>query len=163
MAQDLELRCGQAEAAVAALDAPPLEVDQQVVVADDASTGGVREIAVGAPEQRLDAAHQLAQPERLGQVVVRAELQADDLVHLLVARGQEQDGRLGSRAAQAPEHLEAVHARQADVEDHEIGRAVRRDLEALLAVARDGHLVALLLEGVLDAARDGVLVLDDQN
>ena len=127
------------------------------------ATGGVGQVAVGAPQQGLDAAHQLAQAEGLGQVVVRAQLQADDLVHLLVARGQEQDRRLVARAAQPAQHLEAVDARQADVEDHEVGCVVRRELEAFFAVARDGDLVALLLECVLDAPRDGVFVLDDQN
>ena len=65
--------------------------------------------------------------------------------------------------AQPAQHLETVHARQAHVEDDQIGRVMRRDLEALLAVPRDGHLVALLLECVLDAPRDGVLVFDDQD
>ena len=50
-----------------------------------------------------------------------------------------------------------------DVEDHQIRGAARRDLEALFAVARDGDLVTLLLEGVLDPARDGVLVFDDED
>ena len=36
-----------------------------------------------------------------------------------------------------------------------------RELEALFAGSRDGDLVALLLERVLDASRDGELVLDD--
>ena len=43
------------------------------------------------------------------------------------------------------------------------GRLVRRELEALLAGAGDADLVALLLEGVLDPAGDGVLVFDDQD
>ena len=37
------------------------------------------------------------------------------------------------------------------------------EVEALLAGARDRDLVALLLEGVLDPASDGVLVFDDQD
>src|SRR5207253_7458602 len=41
MAQDLELRRGQAEPAVTTLDAAALEVDEQVVVADHASAGRV--------------------------------------------------------------------------------------------------------------------------
>ena len=116
-----------------------------------------------AAQERLDPAHQLAQAERLGQVVVGAELEADDLVDLVVARRQDQDRHLGAGRAQAAEDLEAVDAGQADVEDDEVGRLVRRDLEALLAGAGDGDLVALLLEGVLDPARDGVLVFDDED
>ena len=52
---------------------------------------------------------------------------------------------------------------QADVEHDEVGRLVRRELEALLAAARDRDLVALLLEGVLDPAGDGELVFDDED
>ena len=37
------------------------------------------------------------------------------------------------------------------------------DRQPFLAVGRERHLVALLLEGVLDAASYGVLVLDDQD
>ena len=53
VAQDLELGRRQADAAVAALDAPPLEVDQQVAVADDPAAGrrrrGRRRPGAGAP------------------------------------------------------------------------------------------------------------------
>ena len=37
---------GQADPPVAALDAPPLEVDEQVAVADDPPAGGVGQVAV---------------------------------------------------------------------------------------------------------------------
>ena len=121
------------------------------------------EVAVRAAQQRLDPAHQLAQAERLGQVVVGAELEADDLVDLVVAGGQDEDRHLGAGRPQAAQDLEAVHPGQAHVEDDEVRRLVRRDLEALLAGSRDGDLVALLLEGVLDPASDGVLVFDDED
>ena len=78
------------------------------------------EVAVRAPQERLDPAHQLAQPERLGQVVVGAELEADDLVDLVVARRQDEDRHLGAGRAEAAEDLEAVHAGQADVEHDEV-------------------------------------------
>ena len=44
-----------------------------------------------AAQQRAHAGDQLARAERLGQVVVGAQLQADDAVELLGARGQHQD------------------------------------------------------------------------
>ena len=163
MAQDLELGRGQADPAGAALDAPPLEVDEQVAVADDPAADRVGQVAVGAAQERLDPAHQLAQAERLGQVVVGAELEPDDLVDLVVAGGQDEDRHLGAGRPEAAEDLEAVHPGQADVEDDEVGRLARRDLEAFLAGTRDGDLVALLLEGVLDPASDGVLVFDDED
>src|SRR5262245_61754618 len=77
VAEDLELRRGEADAPVAALDAPALEVDDQVAVADHPPARGVAQVAVGAAEERPDPAHQLAQAVGLGQVVVRAELEPD--------------------------------------------------------------------------------------
>jgi hypothetical protein len=46
VAQDLELGRGQADPAGAALDAPALEVDDQVAMADDPPAAGVGELAV---------------------------------------------------------------------------------------------------------------------
>ena len=89
-------------------------------MADHPAAAGIGEVAVRAAQQRLDPAHQLAQAERLGQVVVGAELEADDLVDLVVARRQDQDRHLGAGGADAAQHLEAVDAGQADVEDHEV-------------------------------------------
>src|SRR6476661_6541890 len=133
VAEDLELCRREADAAVAALDAPPLEVDDEVAVADDPAAGRVGEVAVGPPEERLDPAHQLAQAVRLRQVVVGAQLQPDHLVDFVVTGGQDEDRRLRAGGAEPPQHLEPVHPRQADVEDDEVRRLVRRELEALLA------------------------------
>ena len=102
-------------------------------MADDPAAGRIGQVAVRAAQQRLDPAHQLAQAERLGQVVVGAELEADDLVDLVVARGQDEDRHLGAGRAQAAQDLEPVDARQADVEHDEVGRLVRGDVQALLA------------------------------
>src|SRR4029079_2464831 len=65
--------------------------------------------------------------------------------------------------AQPAKDLESVHAGQPDVEDDQVGSLARGELEALLARSGDRDLVALLLEGVLDASRDGELVFDDQD
>ena len=132
-------------------------------MADDPAAGRVGEVAVGASQQGLDPAHELAQRERLGDVVVGAELEAHDLVELVAAGGQEQDRRLGPDGAQPAEHLEAVDPGQADVEEDEVGRLVGGELEPFLAGAGERDLIPLLLEGVLDPTRNGVLVFDDQD
>ena len=132
-------------------------------MAQQPPASGIGQIAICAPQQRLDPAHQLAQAKRLGHVVVGAELQADDLVHLLVAGGQDQDRCLGAARAEASQNLEAVDARQADVQDYEIRSLAEGELEAFLTGSRDRDLITLLLEGVLDSPGDGVFVLDDQD
>src|SRR4029079_11012315 len=51
--QDLEFGRRQADPAVAALDAPAFEVDEQVAVADDPASDRVREVAIRAAQERL--------------------------------------------------------------------------------------------------------------
>src|SRR5687767_6017485 len=77
VAQDFELRGGEADPSGATLDPPTLQVDDQVVVADDPPASRVREIAVRAPQERLDPAQELTQAERFREVVVRAELETN--------------------------------------------------------------------------------------
>ena len=64
-------------------------------------------------------ARQFARIERLRQVIVGAELQADDAVHILAARGQHDDRDL-ALLAQAAQDLEAIDAGQHDVEHHQV-------------------------------------------
>src|SRR5256886_13835056 len=68
-------------------------------------------------QQGLDAREQLAEPERLAQVVVGAELQAEDLVALHALGGQHQAGSGGTLLSPLLEQLVAVAARKHDVEN----------------------------------------------
>ena len=65
-------------------------------------------------------ATQLARAERLGEVVVGADRQADDEVGLGVAGGEHQDGD-GSLALDLAAHVEAVEPGEHEVEHHEVG------------------------------------------
>ena len=51
-------------------------------------------LRLGTPEDRLHARDELARRERLRQVVVCADLEADDAIRLLVASGEHQDRHL---------------------------------------------------------------------
>src|SRR5664279_4527456 len=53
VAQDLELGGGQGDPALAALDPPALQVDEQVAVADHPAAGCVGQVAVGPPQEGL--------------------------------------------------------------------------------------------------------------
>ena len=72
-----------------------------------------------AAQQRPHAAAELADRERLRDVVVRAELEPEHLVELVVAGGQHDDRHRALRA-QALADLEAVEPRQHDVEHDEV-------------------------------------------
>src|SRR5207244_738101 len=125
---------GKADPLVTARDAPPFEIDHQVAMTDLATAGRIRQITIGATEERLDAAHELAQAEWLGEVIVGAQLEPEDLVHLLVA------GR-----------------------EPQVGGQLARDRQAVLTGSGERDGVTLLLERVLDTACDGVFVLDDED
>ena len=78
---------------------------------------------IGAAQDRADPCDELARAERLGQVVVGAELEPEELVQLVVARRQHHD-RDRRVAPQLAGDVEAVEAGQAEVEDDQVGPAL---------------------------------------
>src|SRR5262245_776514 len=56
--------------------------------------------AVSAAQEGFDARHQLHEAERLRHIIVRADLQPDDLVNLLAARSEHDDRRGGASRAE---------------------------------------------------------------
>ena len=87
------------------------------------------------PQQRAHAAPELADRERLRDVVVGAELEPDHLVELVVA-GREHDDRHGAARPEALADLEPVELRQHQVEHDEVDVLRREAAQRLLAVAR---------------------------
>ena len=71
-----------------------------------------------APKDRADSRHQLARIERLGKIVVGADLQAEDAIDSFATRGQQKygDGRL---LAQSLQKFEPRPAGQHHVENDE--------------------------------------------
>ena len=139
--------------------AHPRHVEHDVAGAHDVAALGS---AVDAPEDRAHPRHQLARAERLGQVVVGAELEADQLVALLDARGEHDDRHAGV-LAQRPRHVEAVHLRQAQVEHDEIRLARSRLRQRVRPGAGHRHAEAGLLQVVAADCRDARLVVHDQD
>ncbi len=139
----------------------PAGVDEQVAVADLLRLGP-RALRRRAAEDRLHAGHQLARVERLREVVVGADLEPDDLVDVLVARGQHQDRDVGALADPAAD-LHAVDVREHEVE-HDERRLARLGLgERGRAVGGRPHRVAGVLEVERDEGGDRGLVLDHEH
>jgi hypothetical protein len=115
----------------------------------------------GAAQDRLDPTDQLAGGERLGEVVVAADLQADDAVELLAARREEDDRHL-AEGADAAAGLQAVQLGHQHVHDDEIGRLGAGEGHGGGAVGRLQHLPALAGQRVAhDLAQVGVVVDDE--
>ena len=98
-----------------------------------------------ASEHGLDPLNQEPLRERLPDEVVGPHLEPEQLVYLLVLRGQEDDGDVGF-LAQPPEQLHAVHAGHLDVENGEIGRRLPEAVKGGRAVGVGLDPVALGLE-----------------
>ena len=87
------------------------------------------ERSVGSAQHGPDAGDELARAERLGQVVVGTELEAEQLVELVVAR-REHDDRDRRVAAQLAGDVEAVEPGQAEVEHDEVGSIAPRGIDS---------------------------------
>ena len=111
----------------------------------------LRAAHLGSAQRRLDAAGELAQRERLGDVVVGAQLQPHHLVDLL-GLGRQHDDRHRAAAAQPPADLEAVEPREHEVEHDEIERLLLEALQRLAAVGGLDDVVALLAKRDTTAA-----------
>ena len=130
-------------------------------VAEGEPLGG-RLGGAGAPKHGSHACRELARGERLRHVVVRAELEPDDPVGLLAARGQHDHGQLRARA-DPPAELQAVRSGQHDVEHHEVGRLALDERTGVVAVVRLERRVALALEVAHDDLAHDRLVVDDED
>src|SRR5579862_9248139 len=86
--------------------------------------GGGRGGALEAAEDSLDAGEELAGSERLGDVVVGSELEAEDALVFSRTRGEEDDGDGAQRGvvAETAADVESVAAGDHDVEKKERGR-----------------------------------------
>ena len=128
----------------------------------------VRRAAVGRAgpaQQRADARRELLWLEGLGDVVVGAGLEPGDDVVGVGASG-DHDDRDDALPPQLAAAREAVHARQHDVDDHEVERLRRRapartSSSASSPLAGLGDLVALVLEGEAHRGADSLVVFDD--
>src|SRR5207244_1649086 len=115
-----------------------------------------------APQDRLHSRDELLQPERFGDVVVRAELQPAQDVALVLTRGKKQHGDVLVVVADALEHDEDRELRTLDVEDHQVRLLTRDRFHRALAVVRPRDVVALAAERVFEELDEVAIVVDDQ-
>ena len=71
------------------------------------------------------ARQQLADAERLVDIIIRAEVESRDFFRFAIARGQHDDRDVGP-FADASDHVLAVAVRQAEVEHDDVGRVALR-------------------------------------
>ncbi len=135
----------------------------------DGVDGEAAEVQLGALD-RLAAAHerprarfQLRQRERLGDVVVGAEIEAPHAVRFGVVGGKNQDAPRVASAAQLAQHVESVDARKAEVEHDQVVVLLRASPQGQLPRLSMVHGVARLSQRSYEPIGQRLVVLDDQN
>jgi hypothetical protein len=112
----------------------------------------------------LMRAKQFARRKGFGHVIVRAHLQADDPIGLVVARGQHHDRHCAMLAgAQVAREREPIFTGHHHVEHDEVDGVRVQHRAHLAAVGHRGGAQAVLLQVVGDHAADLAVVVDDQD
>ena len=115
-----------------------------------------------AAQDGLDPRKELRARERLGDVVVGADLEAHHPVDLLALGGEDDDRGIDALAAQRAQHLDAAHPRQHDVEEDEVQALRPGDRDGVLAIGGAQRLVALARQVEGERLAQGAVVLDDR-
>jgi hypothetical protein len=118
---------------------------------------------LGPAEDGLDPGHQLAGGERLGHVVVGAQLEAENPVGLLLPGRDDDDRHPPATLAQRPGHLEPVHPGQHEVEQDQPGALGVHGGQPGGPVGPPHDPEAVALQVQPDQVGDGRLVLDQQH
>lgn len=103
----------------------------------------------------------LSSRKGLGDVVVGPGLQRGDFPPLLVSNRQDQHRGIAP-FAQALQNLQAIHVRQAEIEQHHLRPVDRTGLQAELAVLRLMHLIAFRLQREPEQPADLDFIIDDK-
>jgi cob(I)alamin adenosyltransferase len=160
--QEVELLRGQLDGLAGDGDAPLAGIDDDVAEHDRALAVRRVAVAVHTTEHRVHACDQLGGRERLDDVVVGAELQADDAVGLLATRRQQDHGDVAV-LAQPRHHLQAVEAGQHHVEHDEVRPVLERGLDGGRAVGGGDGVKPVATEVARDDLRDRRLVVDHED
>src|SRR6185437_12547599 len=101
---------------------------------------------------RFDTRYKLARAERLGDVIVAANLETEDTVHLVDPRRQKQNrqAREAPAGSYAAAKLKAVQTGQHHIEHNQIGRVPFDRCEGAIAAAKDAGLESRAREVVFD-------------
>ena len=159
--EENELEGGQLHRGPADGDLAARRVDDEVGHVDHAFSVRPWSGAL-SPQERLNPRHELARGERLGEVVVAANLEAHDPVDLLGPCREEDDKRIGE-GPDAEEDLEPVEPGQHDVEDHDVGQEGADLLDRVRPVGGLGNRHPLSLQEPPNDRTDRRLVVDDEH
>ena len=127
--------------------------------------GSLRELIRGTSRGVLQQELQVLEIDRLDQVGVEPGGLRSMLVFLFAIAGHGDQGGFGEPRIGPAEssHFVAIHDRQADIQQHDVGPAVASCFEGLLSVVGDVHFLAQRDQELGEARRISLVVVDDEN
>ena len=75
--------------------------------------------ALAAPQNRFDTGHKLPRIKGLGQVVIRAQFQTEDLIDIFIASCKHQNGNPILQSSQATTDFKAIQFWEHDIQDYQ--------------------------------------------
>ena len=130
--QDSEFDGGQAQRRAGELRDMLLRIDRQLALGQRRRLLCVR-AACHAAQDDVDAGDEFARAERLGDVIVAADLEAEHTVDFVVPRRKKQDRNVGGLANFAAD-VQSVEFGHADIQDDEIGPVAGETRQRFAAV-----------------------------
>src|SRR5512134_2598095 len=132
--EDADLARGELERLAVQRSAPARGVERERAVSEQRAPARLT-----APDEGPHARFQLRQVERLGEVVVGAQVESLDPVLERIERGEYQYRRPRAAAPQSPQDFIAVEAGQSEVEDYQVVGIRGEDVIGLSTVSRTVH------------------------
>jgi hypothetical protein len=144
------------------IDGVALDFDRSTrqIQLDGSDRSAISRLHRRTSKSRLDASEEFLRPEGFGQIVVSPEFEAPHLVVCLLSRRQDQNGDVRF-PAKLLEDVEAVFARQHEIEDDEIV-VLRIFTTCLVALLDPGDLETLVEQGLEDVVSELEVVFDEK-
>src|ERR1700675_4359045 len=115
-----------------------------------------------AAQQGSQPRQQLLQAERLGEVIIRSQIQSFDSILNGVARTQYQNWFVETGLAPLLQKLETVAIRQAEVENYRVVIRFAQGIARIVASAHPGDAIGSLAQGCLKKQPYAALICDSK-
>ncbi len=122
---------------------------------------GFRLALAAAPENGPDPGLQLQNVKGLGEIVVGAVIEAQQLVHVLGFGGEHDDGHVGELADPSA-GLQAIHHRHHHIQNDELHLRILGQAHCVDPIGAGDHLVTFVFQVVADPLDQQLLIVNNQ-
>ena len=161
--QEQELQAGQRHGPEPDIGLQPPDIQAQLAGLDDLVLQVAVRARVVVAQPDPDPREQLSELERLGQVVLGAQVEAVHLGDDVTQAGQDQDRLVGAVAPEPGQHLRPAHPRHDQVQDDQAPVSGQGLPEPVFPVAGPADHIAVGDQDPLDQAAHFRLIVNNEN